>query len=196
MSVSPVSASLTFTQLSKFTASISGVNTTDVAWAVDGVTGGNSSVGTIDGTGLYTPPAVAGPHSITATSNADQTQSATVPLVVTNYAGTFTYHNDLARTGQNLSETVLTTGKVNSAQFGKLFSYAVDGQIYAQPLYVANVSIPNQGYHNVVYVATEHDSVYAFDADGRTTTPLWQNSYTNGSSVTPVPGSLFNCGSL
>ncbi|HUI40935.1 MAG TPA: hypothetical protein VL523_03095, partial [Terriglobia bacterium] len=75
----------------------------------------------------------------------------------------------------------------NSAQFGKLFSYPVDGAIYAQPLYVQSVTIPDQGVHNVVYVATEHDSVYAFDADGKTTSPLWHVSFIDPPEVTPIP---------
>src|ERR1022692_2915616 len=93
------------------------------------------------------------------------------------FAGVFTQHNDNARTGQNLNETVLTTANVNSTKFGKIFSYPVDGQVYAQPLYVPNVSIPSQGVHNVLYVATENDSLYAYDADGLTPNILWKVSF-------------------
>ena len=91
-----------------------------------------------------------------------------------------TQHNDNARTGQNLQETVLTPSNVNVKAFGKLWSYSVDGYVYAQPLYVPNVAIPGQGIHNVLYVVTEHDSVFALDADsigGEKTTPLWQASF-------------------
>jgi hypothetical protein len=91
------------------------------------------------------------------------------------FQGTFTYHNDNFRTGQNLDETVLTPANVNANTFGRLFTDSVDGQIYAEPLYVPGVSIPAQGTHNVVYVATEHDTVYAFDADAAGPA-LWQTS--------------------
>jgi hypothetical protein len=84
-----------------------------------------------------------------------------------------TYHNDNARTGQNTQETYLTPANVNSSQFGKLFTVAVDGAVFAQPLYLTNVNIGG-GTHNVVYVATQHDSVYAIDAD--TGTLYWQKS--------------------
>src|SRR5260370_1837227 len=86
---------------------------------------------------------------------------------------------DTFRTGQNLNETVLTPANVNSLQFGKLFSYSIDGYSDASPLYVANVNIPGQGLYDVVYVATEHDSVYAFDADGFNPSPLWHVSFIN-----------------
>jgi len=105
-----------------------------------------------------------------------------IPLLVgrvsaQNFSGVLTGHNDSGRTGQNLSETLLTPQNVNMATFGKVFSFPVDGQIFAQPLYVPNVVIPNQGMHNVLYVATENDSVYAFDADGLSSTPLWHVSF-------------------
>src|ERR1039457_7564212 len=102
------------------------------------------------------------------------------------FAGVFTQHNDNARTGQNLNETTLTTTNVISSKFGKIFSYPVDGQVYAQPLYVPNVSIPGQGVHNVLYVATENDSLYAYDADGLTPNILWQVSFINPPSVTTL----------
>ena len=85
-----------------------------------------------------------------------------------------TYHNDIARTGQNLQETILTTSNVNSSSFGKLFTFPVDGIIDAQPLYLSAVSIPGKGTHNIVYAVTENDSVYAFDA--HTGTLLWHKS--------------------
>ena len=75
-----------------------------------------------------------------------------------------TQHNDAARTGANLTETILTTTNVNVSEFGKLFERTVDDEIYGQPLYVDGVNIPGLGIRNVVYVATNNDSVYAFDA--------------------------------
>ena len=83
-----------------------------------------------------------------------------------------TYHNDVARTGQNPAETRLTIGNVNAVTFGKLFQVTLDGLVDAQPLYVAGVSLPNQGTHNVLIVATENDSLYALDAD--TGAQLWK----------------------
>jgi hypothetical protein len=76
-----------------------------------------------------------------------------------------TWHNDNARSGQNLQETILTHGTVNASTFGKLFTIPVDGKVDAQPLYVGSVTIPSSGLHNVLFVVTEHDSAYAFDAD-------------------------------
>jgi outer membrane protein assembly factor BamB len=85
-----------------------------------------------------------------------------------------TFHNDNGRTGQNLNETILTPSNVKSSGFGKLFTMPVDGKIDGEPLYLSAVSIPGKGTHNVLYAATENDSVYAFDADNGT--QLWQVS--------------------
>src|SRR5580700_9209314 len=114
-------------------------------------------------------------HMVSCSSSPPPSQpSPPPPPTTTTGTNVTTYHNDNARTGQNLSETILTPSNVNSSSFGKLFVITVDGKVDAQPLYLTQVSIPNQGMHNVLYVATEHGSVYGFDADNGKL--LWQIS--------------------
>ena len=84
---------------------------------------------------------------------------------------------DNQRTGATLTETVLTPRNVNVRQFGKLGAFKVDGAVFAQPLFVPALEIPGKGRHNVLFVATEHDSVYAFDADRPNEPPLWQVNF-------------------
>jgi len=94
---------------------------------------------------------------------------------------------DNARTGADLKEATLTPRNVNPQQFGKLFTMKVDGDVYAQPLFLAGVEIPGKGRHDVVFIATEHDSVYAFDAYGKPSAPLWQVSFLkNGATAVPA----------
>jgi hypothetical protein len=113
-------------------------------------------------------------HLVSCSSSSPAKQSPPPPPPGTTGTNVTTYHNDTARTGQNLTEIILTPSNVNSSSFGKLFVINVDGRVDAQPLYLAQLSIPNQGTHNVLYVSTEHGSVYGFDADGGTL--LWHSS--------------------
>ena len=172
VTLSPKRGGVTATQLAPFTSSvINDVGSAGVSWSV-------SAGGTLSGQTTTTASfsaATAGVYTITATSIADVTKSASATIGVTNLAGVFTYHNDLSRDGSNPSEYALTTANVTAATFGKLFSCTVDGAIYAQPLWVANLTI-NGASHNVVFVATQHESLYAFDADASPCVMLWHAS--------------------
>jgi hypothetical protein len=179
-------ASLIFT-----TDTISGTNAGDFAISAD--TCANATVTPTNNCTLsvtFTPSAT-GTRTASLNFNDNVSGSPQVVNLTGNgigpLAGVYTQRFDNARSGQNTDETFLTPSNVTVNQFGKLFSLAVDGQVYAQPLYVAGVTIPNQGVHNVVYVETQNDSVYAFDADSQST-PLWQVSFLNSASgVTTVP---------
>jgi hypothetical protein len=124
------------------------------------------------------PGDMASADFLAAASPAAQPQAMTAEaLAAAGLAAVATYHNDNARTGQNAIETVLTPDNVNPAHFGRLYSFPVDGYVYAQPLYMPQVAVPGNGIHNVVIVATQHDSVYAFDADSPTPAPLWRVNF-------------------
>jgi PQQ-like domain len=136
-----------------------------------------TSTGTVVPTATPTPTrtatATATPtESATSTGSPIATPTATASAVIP--TDVLTYHNDIERTGQNLTEQILTPTNVKSS-FGQLFQDSVDGLVDGQPLIKTKVSIPGQGTHNVVYVVTENDTVYAFDAD-TAGAPLWHMS--------------------
>ncbi len=172
LSVSPPRAAVVVsTQTQQFTATATGISNPSVTWSVDGTVGGSAAVGTISAAGLYTPPATAGTHAVTAAISSPAL-SASANVAVTDLAGVFTYHNDLSRDGVNAQEYALTSSSVSTNTFGKLFSCPVDGAVYTQPLWVPALSIGGTT-HNLVFVATQHDTVYAFDADATPCMTYW-----------------------
>jgi hypothetical protein len=193
ISVSPRAAGITLTRTRQFTATVTGGGTP--VWSVDNVAGGNAVVGTIGSSGLFTAGTAAGLHTVSAVSGAD---TATATVGVTDLPGVLTYHNDAARDGANTLEYALTTATVTAGRFGKLKACAVDGAIYAQPLWMPNLTV-SSALHDVVFVATQHDGLYAFDADSASCTPLWQVSLVDiihGGSTgeTSVPSTLLGSG--
>jgi Putative Ig domain len=191
IAISPGQAALTVGQQLAFTATTS--DSTGVTWSVSPAAGGFFSANSSSSgqAVTLTAPRTAGVYTITASSAIDPSQSASIQMGVTDLAGVYTWHDDLARDGVDQQEYALTPSDVNSSSFGKLFSCTVDGAVYAQPLWVADVTV-NGAPHNVVYVATAHDGLYAFDADASPCEPLWQASLIDSShggtaGETPVP---------
>jgi hypothetical protein len=177
VAVAPALAAVTLTQPQQFTATVfNDLQNQGVTWMVDGNNGGNSTSGTVSTTGLFTPGTQAGQHTVTAASVANASVNASAIIAVTDLSGVLTQHNDAARTGQNLKEYALSPSTVSQSKFGRLYSCPVDGYVYAQPLYVANLTVASTT-RNVIFLATEHDSVYAFDADSPSCTQLWKTSF-------------------
>ena len=192
---------------SSFTVSIAGENgfTGAVAVTLSGLPAGattspaspfNIAVGSSQMVMLSPSTTVpSGSYTVTATGNSGNlTQSAPLDLTIVPplQSTVITSHYDNGKTGANTAETTLTLSNVNSATFGKLATLPVDGFVEAQPLYLGGVYISGQGVHNVVYVATMHDSVYAFDADSTNPSPLWMTSILTYSppGATSVPATV------
>jgi hypothetical protein len=177
VAVSPKLTAVTTSQTQQFGATLTAdLQNLGVTWAVDGETGGNREIGTISPSGLYEPGSQFGAHTVTATSVADVSKSGSVTVAVTDLRGVFTYHNNTERTGLNAQEYALSPLTVNARSFGLLFQCALDapGYVYAQPLYVANLTMSDGKRHNVLFVASESDWVYAFDADSSSCQQLWR----------------------
>ena len=177
VSVTPRNAGLTITQSTSVKATTS--DSSSVNWTASGASCSGSACGTFSSSSsasgaavTYTAPSTAGVYTVTATSTANSLGAASATIGVTDLTGVTTYHNDISRDGVNAQEYALTPSNVASGTFGKVFSCAVDGYIYAQPLWMANLTIGG-AMHNVVLVATENDSLYAFDADKTSCTTLW-----------------------
>lgn len=160
----PSNQTVTTGQAATFTVLAGGSAALSYQWQKNGVAISGAKYAS------YTTPAPALADSgskfvVEITNSQGKLTSNPASLTVHDPVDVLTWHNDNARTGQNLGETFLTPANVNSTIFGKVGFFPVDGKVDAQPLFLANVSVSGQGTHNVLYVATEHDSVYAFDAD-------------------------------
>jgi hypothetical protein len=199
VSVSPTQAGVAAGQMLPVTAAVQNdVGNAGVTWSASGGgcvgTACGSFVNVTPTSATYVAPSTAGVYTVTATSVVDGTAGASSIVGVTDLPGVLTYHNNLSRDGTNTREFVLTPSAVTPATFGKLFSCAIDGAIYAQPLWIPRVTIGGLP-HNVIVVATQHDSVYAFDADANPCSLLWHANLIDAAhgampGETPVPSGI------
>jgi hypothetical protein len=171
----PTDATVTAGQSATFLVTATGTAPLTYQWSLNGAAAGtNSNAFTISqATVAQTGAQIFVTVTNTVGHATSQTVTLTVNAVQTSAVNVLTYHNDVARTGQNLNESTLTTANVKSASFGLVGNLSVDAGVDAEPLYVSNLTLAG-GVHNVVYVVTENDSVYAFDAD--TFAQLWHVS--------------------
>jgi hypothetical protein len=177
VTVSPKRGGLAITQSLLVTATVQNdVASAGVTWSASGLSCSRTSCGSFSNvtptSAAYVAPSTPGVYSITATSVSDVTKSASNSIGVTDLSGVLTYHNNLSRDGTNIHEFALTPSSVNVSSFGKLFSCQADGAIYAQPLWVPNLTVAGSS-HNVIIVGTQHESLYAFDADAAPCKMLW-----------------------
>jgi hypothetical protein len=190
----PANQTVTAGQTATFSVTVAGTTPFSYQWrqGTTAITGATSASYTT----AATTTAESGFQYSVAVSNAIATVTSNAATLTVNAAApattdVLTYHNDVARTGQNLTESTLTTSNVNSSTFGKLGFYAVDGLVDAEPLYASNVAVPSNGAHNVLIVPTEHDSVYALDADSGAA--IWQVSMLKTGETTSDDR---NCGQI
>lgn len=174
VSLSPVRGGVTITQPLPLTASAANdPSNAGVIWSSSGGTLSNQTANS-----ATFMAAIAGVYTIIATSKADRSRSAVATVGVTDLGGVATWRNDRAHSGINSQEYALTGQNVAPGTFGKLFSCPVDGWVFAQPLWMANKEIGGER-HNVVFIATENDSLYAFDADSPNCKAVWSSQSIN-----------------
>jgi hypothetical protein len=173
----PANQTVAAGQTATFSATVSGTAPLSYQWqkgttAISGATSANytTAATTMSDNGTQYRLVVSNSEGNATSNSVTLSVTAATPGIT----DVLTYHNDVARTGQNLTETTLTTSNVTSEKFGKLAFYAVDGLVDAEPLYASNVTVPGNSTHNLLIVATEHASVYAFDADSGAT--VWHVS--------------------
>jgi hypothetical protein len=171
ISTQPASQTLIAGQTATFSVTAEGSSPLSYQWQKNAtpIVGANSA--------SYTTPAATTADSgalftVEISNSADAVASQAAVLTVNPATDVLTHHNDNQRTGQNLTESILTTSNVTSAKFGKLGFLPMDGLIDNQPLYISNVAVPDNGTHNVLIAGTEHGTVYAFDPDSGAT--IWQ----------------------
>jgi Immunoglobulin I-set domain len=197
----PTNASVTVGQTATFSVTATGSAPLSYQWMQ-----GSTAISGATSASYATPATIAANSgeqfqvqvSNTAGSVTSNMATLTVTASSTASADVVTHHYDVSRSGVNAAETALTTSNVNSTTFGKVGEFSVDGQIDSQALYLSQLAIPGQGTKNVLYVATEKDSVYAVDADsisGTNATVLWKSSVL-GSGEAPADAGSLPCGNI
>jgi hypothetical protein len=194
----PVNQTVSAGQTATFSVTATGTAPISYQWQMNGasISGATSA--------SYTTPVTTTSNSgeqfrVVVSNSVGNTTSTAATLTVNTATSAsaidvVTYHYDNLRTGQNTSEMTLSPANVNQARFGKLGEFPVDGLVDAQPLLVSNLAISGKGNKNVIYVVTEHDSIYAFDADSINSsggTVLWKvSALGSGETTVAVPSQV------